>query len=176
MESVLVLQDCKPDVLLMNRGRLAYPSLQDQNLSIHLDTFTLMNGATLFGFINDGRYNSFLTPSPPLSYTWKYDKTESSGLTETDFAQNFDVLLTNDPKKHLWSENDRQRTTWDVIRVIEGYDGVERTRPKPEVVKTGRLIRRLEIRQLVDDVLGNWMPARIRFGHKIWILRNRVIG
>lgn len=98
---------------MMLISRLNYPGGQalarlhelescDASVSVHIDTYTAMTGASLFG---------------QLCSEWKYSKAEGLGNDTTLYADQFTHLLTHEPK--LFIEQ------YDVMEAVKGYDGIQ---------------------------------------------------
>lgn len=93
-------------------------------LSVHADVLTCMTGLTLFGQNQHGIPLALgvPAPSPDAPPLVLFDKTEDDPELETPrFWEQFDYVLAEDPSKLLGN--------WDVIGLVEGYNGIEILRP-----------------------------------------------
>ncbi|KAI1465688.1 glycosyltransferase family 22 protein [Daldinia caldariorum] len=139
-----------------------------QTVMVHTDVLSCMTGVTLFGQHpyppND--------PHPANGLTFNYDKTEDENtLRIPSFWEKFDYVLAEDPASVVG--------TWETIGVVEGFAGVELTKPsapsggdtgndQDRVFGRGELVRR--VKDSVRAVTGGWWIGP-RMEPKIHLLR-----
>jgi alpha-1,6-mannosyltransferase len=142
---------------------------------VHLDTLTVMTGATRFMELESeadkkpkpkARSKRLVEKTGPL---WVYDKTEQRDKTgNLTFWNSFDFALAELPE--------RLTGDWDILEVVEGYDGVQILGPDEPArsLGSGRLaISWAMLVQVIRQRITRGRWAQIRMRPLIHVLRNK---